>query len=623
MTRPQPKLPLFAAAGSVLLGACLMPAAPAHAGKECGEPSKTTAASSTLTGDPAARAGAQRGLDWLASATVSWQETQQCFGCHVQAVTLEALTVGRANQYKVDDAKLNAIVKGMLDLPGGAHSKDGFSYHGGQLLEPSKAFGGSAFAHYDERVGPRLRPELVKTAEELLALQQQDGSMPGSYNNEPVATGVVQATTQALVTWRQVHARTADTRWLVPIRKAEQWLTVRAKQMSDEGGRLQDVDHAILGLVAAGAGSGDKLIAALARVVEKQQNKDGGFSLTSGAPSSPFQTGQAVYALRLAGRSDGDSSVKRGTAWLISHQQQDGSWGGGGFGKAEAMWAVLGLVSLDRVSIDVKGLVDGQRVDGTVKLAASAADNGGQGVTQMELFVDDVKVTQACGDKLEAPLDAAKLTTGTHTVDVTATAPGGKVTRRRLYVHAGDAFLHEVGTRFEGGKTVVGFRNLAPEAMKAKISVRVVEDKGGKEVEKAELSALEGPMSWTFAGKQGGRFKALVSLVDASGKVRDTEEVLFTHDTWEAQRATTGDVAGAVNFGDDALANTEVELVDGDGRVVQRSVTTRSGQYRFQNVDSGKYKVRVKKKGFKDWEADVKADKAAEAAAPAAAMQAQ
>ncbi|MCC7071130.1 MAG: carboxypeptidase regulatory-like domain-containing protein [Deltaproteobacteria bacterium] len=603
----------------------ILAAAPALAGKECREPTNPTTGA-TLVGDPAARAAAQRGLDWLTNATLAWQDTHKCFGCHVQAVTLEALTVGRANQYQVDQGKLDAIVKGMLELPGGAHGKNGFSYHDEQLFEPSKAFGGSAFAHYDERVGPRLRTELVKTAEELLAMQTQEGAMPGSYNNQPVATGVVQATTQALVTFRQVHARTADARWLVPIRKAEQWLTLHAKRMSDEGGALQELDHAVIGLVAAGAGSGDKLISSLARVIEKQQLKDGSFSLSSGQPASPFATGQAVYALRLAGRSDGDSSVKRGTAWLLAHQQGDGSWGGGGFGKAEAMWAVLGLVSLDRVSIDVKGLVDGQRIDGTVKLTAAAADNGGQGVSQMALLLDDVLVTSACGDKLESPIDAAKLGTGTHTVDVTATAPGGKVTRRRLYVHAGDAFLHEVGARFEGGKTVLGFRNLAPDAMKAKVRVRVLEDKGGKggkEVEKAELSAAEGPMAWTFAGKQGGRFKAELSLVDATGRVRDTEELVFTHDTWEAQRASTGDVAGAVNFDGADLANTEVELVDNKGFVVQKSVTTRSGQYRFQNVDAGKYKVRVKKQGFKDWEADIKAEKAAEAAAPAAAMQAQ
>jgi len=44
--------------------------------------------------------------------------------------------------------------------------------------------------------------------------------------------------------------------------------------------------------------------------------------------------------------------------------------------------------------------------------------------------------------------------------------------------------------------------------------------------------------------------------------------------------------------------NTEVELVDNDGNVVQRARTTRSGQYRFKNIDSGKYKVRVNKDGF-------------------------
>ena len=72
--------------------------------------------------------------------------------------------------------------------------------------------------------------------------------------------------------------------------------------------------------------------------------------------------------------------------------------------------------------------------------------------------------------------------------------------------------------------------------------------------------------------------------------------------------------------GDSMSANTEVELVDKLGNVVQRTTTTRSGQYRFQNIDDGKYKVRVKKKGFKAWEADLDAPKAAEAAAPAASL---
>jgi len=74
-------------------------------------------AAATIEGDPAARSAAQRGLDFLASAAQSWQGEHQCYGCHVQGVTLEAMTVGRAHQYRVRDSDLDAIVKGMLDLP--------------------------------------------------------------------------------------------------------------------------------------------------------------------------------------------------------------------------------------------------------------------------------------------------------------------------------------------------------------------------------------------------------------------------------------------------------------------------------------------------------------------------
>lgn len=579
-----------------------------------------------MQGDPRARAAAQKGLDFLARAAREWQDGHQCYGCHVQAVTLEAMTVGKGHHYEVKGADLDAIVFGMTKQSGGAHGPHGLTVGNDRyLLETSKTFGGAAFAHFDERVGPRLRKELEETAAALLEYQEPDGSMRPSYESPPVVAGKVQATAQALIAWRQAQARTADTRWLVPIRKAEEWLTQQAKRFSDEGGALQDVDHSIIGLVAAGRGAGDKLVSALARVVEKTQNADGGFGYSKGDTSNAFATGQALYALRLAGRSDGDSVVKKGTAWLLASQDDNGGWGGGGFGKAEAMWAVLGLVSMDMISVDVAGLVDGQHVAGERSLVVTAADNTGARVKKLELLVDDVKVAEACGARLEHRLDASTLDTGTHIVDVVATGATGKQSRRRTVVYAGDAFLHELGTRFADDKTLVGFRNLAPEAMKARVKIEVIDDK--KQVVATEiLAATEGPMSWAFTGAatgrtgNGGRFTARVSLVDATGKVRDTEEVLFTHDTFEAQKNRFAEVAGQVQIDEDMAANTEVELVDGAGNVVQRTVTTRSGQYRFQNVEDGKYKVRVKKKGFKAWEADLAAPKAAAAEAPPAAL---
>jgi squalene-hopene/tetraprenyl-beta-curcumene cyclase len=449
----------------------------------------------------------------------------------------------------------------------------------------------------------------------------------------------MQSTTQALITWRQAQARTADTRWLVPIRKAEAWLTQRAKRLSD--GRpadLQDVAHAIIGLSAAGRGGGDKLLNQLARVLEKAQAKDGAFSFAANGPASPYMTGQALYALRLAGRSDADSSVVKGTRWLMQKQRSDGAWSDGGFGKAEAMWAVLGLVSMDRISIDVAGLDDGTRLERKTPITASAADNGDSKVTGLEVYLDDVKVHAAKGSTLSYTLDPSGLADGMHLVDVVAKNAAGKESRRRFSFFAGDAWLTELGTRFDGGATHVGLRSLASDGQKGKVVVRVFESKEkdgapvkGREVAVLEKAVAPGALSFAWDGKskdgkamQGSRFYAEVAYVDDSGKVRDSEEVLFTHDTLENQRARFGDVTGKLGLAGGGLSsNTVVELVDKRGNVVQRTTSTRSGEYRFQNVDEGEYQVRVKKKGFKDRFADIEAKPAAEAEAPAASMMAE
>ena len=60
-------------------------------------------------------------------------------------------------------------------------------------------------------------------------------------------------------------------------------------------------------------------------------------------------------------------------------------------------------------------------------------------------------------------------------------------------------------------------------------------------------------------------------------------------------------------------ANTTVELVDKDGRVVQTVRSTAQGNYRFKSVAAGSYHVRAKKAG---WAAQEAAVEAAPAAAP-------
>src|SRR5262245_8281354 len=117
-------------------------------------------------GDPEARRAAQRGLAYLASASQAWTQTNHCFGCHVQAVTVEAFAVGKHHRYDVAAGDLDGMVKALLmGVTAGGRTT-------------GAAFEGQAWARYDQWIDGQRTGELVKYATELVGLQQQDGSIP-------------------------------------------------------------------------------------------------------------------------------------------------------------------------------------------------------------------------------------------------------------------------------------------------------------------------------------------------------------------------------------------------------------------------------------------------------------
>lgn len=564
-------------------------------------------------GDPRSRAAAQRALDFLGTEVSRWQEQHQCYGCHVQAVTLEAFVVGRHHDYRVPEPRFETVMQGMLDLPGGAHDPNGLSYRGGSLLEPSNAFGGAAFAHFDERIGPRVRDELLAAAQRLEGFQLPDGRV-GDYANGPVAQGTIQGTTQAMQTWRQAYARTADERWLRPIRLAEDWLQGQAQRLSRDGGSVQHMNFAVMGLVAAGASGTETVLRALGDRIRGTQQANGSFG-------GPLETGQTLYTLRLLGAGDDDPQVRRGTAWLIGQQAADGGWGHGGASRGTAMWGVLGLVSIAVASIDLDGVADGQHVRGPVTLRATATDNTGRGIRRVDIRVDDVPIASTCGATAGGTVDLGGLPTGPHVVDVVATTSDRRVSRRRVTVYSGDHFLTSAAARWVGDATQLSFRNVAPRDVGGQVRVRVfaTREQGGQRVRAAQVfqhaqPSRQGPIQVRWPGADRGRYVAEVAFVDETGRARQTLEVPFVHDTPEARHAEFGQVAGSITVDADAAEQAEVELLDGEGRVVARTRSTRSGQYRFQDVQRGRYQVRVRRRGAVR-EAPVQAAPAAEASA--------
>jgi squalene-hopene/tetraprenyl-beta-curcumene cyclase len=333
----------------------------------------------------------------------------------------------------------------------------------------------------------------------------------------------------------------------------------------------------------------------------------------------------ALHALKLAGYDDREPAIARGMRYLIGKQEKDGSWrtakGYGGADKGEAMWAVLGLVSVDATSIAISGIRDGQRLDGSVAIAVETVDHQAGGVKQVELFIDDLPVLTMCGSHLTHVLTSEGMDSGKHTIDVAATNADGLTSKRRIEFFTGDVFMTHVGTRFDEGRdqTEISLRNIAgtPEAAGTiRLEVLTAGEKQEKVISKEVKGEMGGmTMWWDGVGsdqkqRPRGRYVARISYVDASGKVRQTETAMFFHDTARVQQEKYGEIEGRIaadkgtaGFG----ANAVIELVDERGNVVQTTMSNDSGNYRFKSVEKGKYKVRARKSGFADAEADIDA----------------
>jgi hypothetical protein len=573
--------------------------------------------------DAGIRHAAQQGLVWMSGAAQQWTQQHSCYGCHVQAVTLEGLTVGKHNHYDIAPSDLDAMVKAMLLGPtAGGHTT-------------GVAFQGAAWARYDQWIDAQQTAQLLKYARELIGLQQPDGSVQDDDTRKPVIAGTMQTTFQAMQTWRQAYARTADDLWLPPMRRAERYLSVSSSNWTAKSDvYLQDANYALLGLIAAGVGSGENSTQRLQQMVLARQNHDGGWGLAEGK-SDVIATGQSLYALKMAGLADQDPAISKGMAWLVERQRTDGSWhqdsNQGGADKGATMWAVLGLVTVDVVSVSVNGVVDGQHVAEAMALQIDARDNQGKGVAKVEILLDDLPVRSVSASSLAYTWDTRKLTEGKHVLQVVATSNKGEKAERRFEVYAGNVFLTQVGTRFDEQRqlTEVSFRDLdAAGAGHVTLEVFAADDgkgepKMGKKIFAEDEKGTPGGMTLTWNGKSQegqlqpkGRYYAQLVFKDAAGKAVQTERTLFFHDSEQVQRQKFGEVQGKLGLhaGAGASSNTEVELVDHDGRVVQVTRTTEQGNYRFKNVDKGDYLVRAKKEGFRALEAPVSAAPAKEPA---------
>ena len=304
---------------------------------------------------------------------------------------------------------------------------------------------------------------------------------------------------------------------------------------------------------------------------------------------------------------------------MVFIQQQvnfksDGSWGHGGDEKAKAMWAVLGMVSVDALHVSLAGVTHGQHVDGLLHLDIDVSDTAGEGVRSVTLLVDDVPVAGDCGATLSHSLDTRSLGSGLHLLEVVATDGEGRTTRRGADIYTGEHYLVDAGSSWDDGGTLISFRNLAPSTRtnSVRLSIHPLQDGDdgptpGKGIAELDAEGSQGAMSFWWDGAEiaaadlspDTRYRAQLTFLDATGTPRHTTTTDFVHADPHVASQWYGQVNGKIDLPDArGSANTWVELVDEAGQVVDKVLTTREGQYRFKDVSAGDYEVRVQKKGF-------------------------
>lgn len=163
-----------------------------------------------------------------------------------------------------------------------------------------------------------LKPEGASEMADVLAMQQNpQGFWSFSMPRIPMQSSFFTVTALAVRNMNALGTDQAEKQ--MRTQKAVAWMAA-APAVSNE-----DKTFKLLGLKW---GNGDtKDVAAAMKTLAAGQRADGGWAQEAGMESDAYATGQALYALHVAGGLKvSDPIYQKGVAYLLRHQDADGSW---------------------------------------------------------------------------------------------------------------------------------------------------------------------------------------------------------------------------------------------------------------------------------------------------------
>lgn len=277
---------------------------------------------------------AQLGLNYLEMEAPAWQNQYQCNGCHVQSQALMGMAVAKKNGYVVQDRSALALGKFMAtqrvpedQKASSLHEKDLFA----------------ALAHRYYISGFASQKELLLETAKAIADRAPQGYAFDSGSRRPIEAGTVTGSSMVVQVLAEA-LRTAPPESQAAIKRVLDGAVAHLRTAPAK--TVQD--HVMKIVAFREAGVKRELLTREATALLKLQNADGGFGeLAQGGPSNAYGTGQALYGLKVAGRSVRSREFERAVKWLVFNQLWNGAWPLKGSklenDLAPTMWAVIGL----------------------------------------------------------------------------------------------------------------------------------------------------------------------------------------------------------------------------------------------------------------------------------------
>jgi hypothetical protein len=266
----------------------------------------------------------ERGLAFLVKDATQWKKERKCASCHHGTMTVWALSEAKSRGYAVSGETLADIVTWtkarLADIDKPRDTRPGFNMVNTQALY--LAIMALAVPEQDAVSAE----ELKQIASHLIRHQETEGnwawSLAPAKNRPPPFMEsdevVTLLTTLALGPHvppdKNEKSEARDSQ-----KRAAAWLAKTTRSDTTQAAALRLLVNVRTRKSVA------SLLPEIGRFLERQ-NKDGSWSQEKGLPGDAYATGQALYALSLAGVPRDQLVVRRGVAFLLANQKEDGSW---------------------------------------------------------------------------------------------------------------------------------------------------------------------------------------------------------------------------------------------------------------------------------------------------------